>query len=75
MFWKKNKKRYFLISYTANLPEGYAHGHMTFAYEGSFPPQSCIKAEVIEGSSMTNVVIMNVFEFKNQQDFESFKGK
>ena len=68
------KNRYFLVSY-------YAHpnvtGNMWFPYTGGFPSNKWLKkeAEKHDTETITNTVILNIFEFKTKKDFENFAEK
>lgn len=68
------KERYFLVVYiaTSKLGNSTVTGNGWFKFNG-FPSNSWIKSEVIpDDVNIANVVVTNIFEFKNKTDFESF---
>lgn len=69
--------RYFFFSYTAAQTEGTIHGNIYLSADG-FPSNQTIKGEVVKMHPKIkpeSVVIMSMFEFKNEADFCEFRKK
>lgn len=69
--------RYFMFSYTANSRDGFAHGCVTMSCS-VFPSLMEIKTAI--GSTtkviyIDSVVILNVYEFRNEAEFVNFRNK
>jgi len=60
--------RYFLITYAT--PIGY--GNLCISGE-RFPAQEFVKDYVTRQTGTEPVVVINVFEFKNEEDFKDFQ--
>jgi hypothetical protein len=66
--------RYFLVSYTANVPNGWANGNLFFNNEG-FPNNNWLRKKIVDfrkGEGLHDVVIQSIFEFQSKEDFDAF---
>lgn len=71
--------RYFLISYLYEANTGQGFGHVSMNFE-NFPNETQVSEIVQRVNSpkyklITPVVIMNVYEFKSEKDYDSFHDK
>ncbi|MGD1841559.1 MAG: hypothetical protein ACFB0B_11790 [Thermonemataceae bacterium] len=60
--------RYFLVSYLS--PEGF--GSIWFEHK-TFPNYKWLCLKISEGRIDNNIIIVNIFEFKDKEDFDTFK--
>ncbi|MBC8110723.1 MAG: hypothetical protein H7Y04_06655 [Verrucomicrobia bacterium] len=60
--------RYFLVTY--NTPFGFGNICLTGQ---RFPSQEFVKNYVSKHTGAEIVIVVHVFEFKNEQDFEDFQ--
>ncbi len=67
-------KRYFLITYMASNINQSITGNIWFMFEG-FPSNIWMKEQAIKNTSYTDPVIVNIYEFSSEKDFNSFSKK
>lgn len=70
--------RYFLVSYKIyNSKGGYQYGDSCIETISGFITRKEFCEHVVLGSHFnpSDVVILNIFEFKSKQDFEDFKDE
>ncbi len=61
--------RYFLVSYAH--PSGYGN----ICLVGSqFPSQQFIRHQISQQMNTEQMVVLSIFEFKNQQDYDAFQA-
>ncbi len=60
--------RYFLVSYISE--EGY--GSIWFEHL-TFPNYEWLCEKITEGRSRGNVIVLNIYEFQNKEDFDDFR--
>lgn len=65
--------RYFLISYVYGSPQHYGFGQISVVNE-TYPSLTLIQQSIkdVWVTPSRNIVILNILEFKNQADYESF---
>lgn len=73
------KERYFHISTHYVLENNSGEGHYTFSYKGNeFPSTQYIQSTVIEEggkaskNKITGVVVLYMYEFESEEDFNDF---
>ena len=68
-----NKQRYFLVSFS--LKEKLAFGNILLSCE-NFPSYNYLLKEINKIDNwINNVVILNIFEFKNKEDYNNYKNE
>jgi len=60
--------RYFLVSYISS--EGF--GSIWFEHQ-AFPNYQWLCQKIADGTTIHDVIILGIFEFKNKEDFEDFR--
>lgn len=60
--------RYFFVSYAH--PSGYGNICLTGS---QFPSQQFIRNQILRQMDTQQVVVLSIYEFKNQQDYEFFQ--
>jgi hypothetical protein len=60
--------RYFFVSYVH--PRGYGNICLTGS---QFPSQQFIRNQILRQMDTQQVVVLSIYEFKNQQDYEFFQ--
>ncbi len=65
--------RYFCFTYQYITHNGYTQGNYYIKSE-NFPSKSFLNKEIIDLSKTkeTNVIFLNIFEFKNSEDYYNF---
>ena len=63
--------RYFFVSYNNKTLNGWGYGNMTFECQ-PFPSNKYMKQLIKKTFNISDVVIMNLFEFKSVQDYVGF---
>ncbi len=77
------KTRYFLISYVYSAKDNsYGFGEQSLRASHSFPSSKDLQNQMIknveedqQGIKVKSVAIINIFEFKNKKDYESYIKK
>lgn len=64
--------RYFLISYRRENKQEYQYGHLLLESE-NFPSYNSMCKKIEEDFNF--VLILNIFEFKNKSDYNSYKSE
>lgn len=69
-----DKRRYFLLTYYIEQNPGYSIGNQWFEANGLPSNKEMRKriSESVKGATADKVIITNIYEFKNKEDYESF---